>query len=502
MKQMKVWRETPKWLVFATMVVLAILIYVGIVDPIFAPEFDPQINYLIQLYRVAPLWGVGTFEVDESMVRAFNEPIVRADLCMLLGLVCLLLGIMRSINKLDGKTCYLTALFLLLFSTSSVPVLDMVADIFEPQTIIYIHRVSYFTYPIALFIFFFYIMRPSLYKWIWPLVFLPSAYSIAVWIAYLTVEGQFQIAAWLYTEFAAICFAIFLIVGMFGAAQKSLLWFMRVVSAYWGIWIISNAIMAQVGNRPFIRHGEFENGVVISAVIIVCYLVFTGTKELFTYKSEAKALDDRNAAIIETYKNLEMYMSQIARIKHETRNQFIALKMMSGNGEYQRIDRYLEDILDSYPEPVDLIPCGNRLIQSILGHNAGRARQMGFEISFDIATLPPLSISDADVVSLMMNVLNNALESCEKVHPSEKRWIAVSLEHRGSYLHISVKNALGGELKQHGNKYASTKKEKVFHGHGLKIIQGIAEKYGGFADFEHTEDSFHARVALSVVAIE
>jgi len=60
-----------------------------------------------------------------------------------------------------------------------------------------------------------------------------------------------------------------------------------------------------------------------------------------------------------------------------------------------------------------------------LGQSNQRARQINTETNIEVSVLPPISITDADAVSLLMNLLNNALESCEKIQPPDKRWIEV-----------------------------------------------------------------------------
>jgi len=499
MKQLNVWRESPIWFIFATMAVLvALLLFAneGAVTSLWTPElrsYTPSIS----LHLTSPAWGTRSGVLPLTFLG-----FVRPLLCLLLGLICLLFGITRSINKLSGKASYLLAFFLILFSLSTTEVLGIVSEIFERAPLFIIHRIVFFSYPIPLFIFFYDILRPSLHKWVWPLVFLPAAYSVSIWIIFLITGYTLPLSASIYSEFSAILFAIFLTVCIFGTLQKTHRRFMRIVAAYWGLWMILNTVLSIIGFRQFYRHNQFLTGVLISSIIIIWYLLFTGTKELFTYKSEAEFMDIRNRLIVENYQNLEIYMNQIARVKHDMRGHISAMKILLDDGEHDRLAAYLRDIQDSYLEMNELIACGNRLIQSILGHSAGQAQQLDFKISFDISPLPSLTISDVDTVSLLTNLLNNALDSCKKEPLPEKRWIAVTIKCIESHLYISVKNALSDKVKHVGDRYISTKKSALFHGHGISIIRDIAEKYDGYAQFDYNDDSFIAEVALCVVAAE
>ena len=222
--------------------------------------------------------------------------------------------------------------------------------------------------------------------------------------------------------------------------------------------------------------------------------------KIFTYKTDIQMLETKNRLLLENYKSIESYIKQIAMVKHEMLNHLLAIRILLDNGEYERLSKYLTDIQGSYIVPAEPIFCGHRLIQSILWHANQRARQINAEASIKVSALPPISITDADVVSLLMNLLNNALESCEKIQPPDKRWIEVVIKCRAPYLCISVKNALHNETRPKNSKLRTTKKDAAFHGNGISIVQDVAKKYNGFATFECSGDVFIAKAALCVVA--
>ena len=211
-------------------------------------------------------------------------------------------------------------------------------------------------------------------------------------------------------------------------------------------------------------------------------------------------LETKNSLLLDNYQSIESYIKQIAMMKHEMLNHLFAINILLDNGEHERLAQYLTDIQGSYRAPAEPLFCGHRLIQSILWHANQRARQIGTETNIEVSALPPISITDADAVSLLMNLLNNALESCEKIQPPDKRWIEVVIKCRAPYLCISVKNALYNETRTRTSRFATTKKDAAFHGHGIPIVQNVAKKYNGFASFECSGDTFVAEAALRVVA--
>ena len=493
---MKVLRETPKWIIITTMAVLVALVYFGLVRYYFKIAAVGAV--IANNDQYSTIWNNLYYAVPRSE-QTYIIYIASIFICILLGLICLFVGIARSINKLDGKTSYLMAAFLVLFTFNTFSMTEIASVIIEPGLLFIIHWITYFIYPFPFFLYIFFNLRPSFYKWTWPLFFLPVAYFIATWIAYLTAGLPFEAQDQFHTTLAVSCFILLLTIGFGGAVQKNSLWYVRIISLIWLIWIGSVVVRILLGYR-FRLHDEVVINVSVSAVVSVGYLVFDSAKEIFTYKSNIQMLETQNGLLLENYQRIESYISQISLMKHEIHSHLLAIKTLFDGKEYERIAKYLDDIQESYMEQDEPVFCGHRLIQSILSDAKHQAQQIGVKINFKVTELPSISITDSDVVRLLRNLLNNALESCEKVQPPDKRWVTVTINCQTPYLYISVKNVLNEKIKRISDNLVTTKKDAALHGHGVLIVQEIAKKYNGLANFENTEDSFSAVVALCVIA--
>ena len=498
MSWLKVLRETPKWVTIATAVVFAVMVYFEIFWNYSILSAGESIGTVANQYTT--IWD----NVSYPMPLAAQTSVIRiagSVICVLLGFICLLLGIARSSNKLDGMASYLMAGFLALFTIHTFSSLDFAAEYIHRIPLFVIRWTTYFIYPFPFFLYIFYNLRPSFYKWTWPLFFLPVANSIAVWLAFLTLGLSFDITGLWHTLLSVSCFIILLTVGFFGTVQKSPLRYTRVISIIWLVWLVFVGIRTLLGYQ-FGLNNEVIINIIVSALVSVSYLVFDGTKEIFTYKTDMQMLETKNGLLLENYQSIESYIKQIAMMKHEMLNHLFAINILLENGEHERLAQYLNDIQGSYLAPAEPLFCGHRLIQSMLWHANQRARQISAETSIEVSALPPISITDADAVSLLMNLLNNALESCEKIQPPDKRWIEVVIKCRAPYLCISVKNALHNETRPvpRNSILATTKKDAAFHGYGISIVQDVAKKYNGFATFECSGDTFVAEAALCVVA--
>lgn len=222
-------------------------------------------------------------------------------------------------------------------------------------------------------------------------------------------------------------------------------------------------------------------------------------RELAQYKSDMQIQEMKNEYLLENYQTLENHYRQISETKHEMRHHLLAIRTLLGSGEYGQLEAYLSDIEEHFSEVPDPIPCENRVIQAVLGHASRQARELGFAIEFEILPLPDLRIPDADLVSLLMNLLENALESCGRIGESSGRWIQVKLKTHQPYLCLCIRNARCGELIISGNSYASTKNAAALHGHGIAVVKKIVDRHDGIISLEHTDDMFCVEIALPVI---
>jgi hypothetical protein len=164
MRWLKVLRETPKWVFIATVIALVVMIYLGIINNYtkFSAMSQTASDYVQYPTIRNNLSPTKPAETETTITR-----IAGAITCVILGFICLLLGITRSINKLDGSTSYLMAAFLVLFTLNLLSSIDAITAYFKPTPLFIIRWVSFFVYPFPFFLYIYYNMRPSFYKWTW-----------------------------------------------------------------------------------------------------------------------------------------------------------------------------------------------------------------------------------------------------------------------------------------------------------------------------------------------
>lgn len=87
-------------------------------------------------------------------------------------------------------------------------------------------------------------------------------------------------------------------------------------------------------------------------------------------------------------------------------------------------------------------------------------------------------MNPADIYALMGNALDNALE-CVMKEEEQKRTISLHIKKSSEMVLIHMENRCSMSPEFHNGLPVTNKKEKDYHGFGVRSIRYIAEKYNG-----------------------
>lgn len=110
------------------------------------------------------------------------------------------------------------------------------------------------------------------------------------------------------------------------------------------------------------------------------------------------------------------------------------------------------------------------------------------------ALLPKPSIDDLDLCVIIGNLIDNAVESCRKIPLGEDRFLRIYLCIHRQQLYIAVTNSTRETIRKLDAEYISNKRGD--HGHGLKRIDLVVEKYNGYIRRANEPGVFSTEIML------
>ena len=101
-------------------------------------------------------------------------------------------------------------------------------------------------------------------------------------------------------------------------------------------------------------------------------------------------------------------------------------------------------------------------------------------------------MDDVDAYSLFGNLVDNAIEALKD--EAQKRVISLIIKGQGDFVSISIQNFFSKKLHFENGLPITTKKDKNYHGYGMKSIKMICEKYNGTLSINTNDNIFSVNI--------
>ena len=174
--------------------------------------------------------------------------------------------------------------------------------------------------------------------------------------------------------------------------------------------------------------------------------------------------------------------------EHEYKNQIMVISALVQKRKLEDLDRYLNKACDEIEHKTDCIDTNNVIVNAILNTKYREAKQKDVVFVLKVNDLSNLPITDEDVVVILSNLLNNALEACEKCND---KILKIKFIKENEQIVISVVNSFDGNILVVNGNYCSSKDDLSIHGMGIKNVKEVVGKYGGTCVVRHDNYMFH-----------
>lgn len=197
---------------------------------------------------------------------------------------------------------------------------------------------------------------------------------------------------------------------------------------------------------------------------------------------------------IELYNSISENFEKQRKKIHEYRNQILCIDALVSSKNYQKLEEYMGSICSGLNRGLYVINTNNVLIDAILNVKYQEAMDKNILFVIKINDLSEVRISDEDIVVILSNLLNNAIEACEQCN---EKIIKLKFVKEAEGIIISVKNTFCGKLSFRNGELITTKIEDIDeHGVGIKNIIDTVEKYNGSFVIKNNEKEFYFSIYI------
>lgn len=207
---------------------------------------------------------------------------------------------------------------------------------------------------------------------------------------------------------------------------------------------------------------------------------------------EAEVLRQQSIGQLELYNSMrENYNIQRQRT-HEYKNQIVCMDMLMKKKDYSKLEDYIGNISDGLDAQLDMVDTNNDVVNAIFNAKYYEAIKNDVLVVLKINDLSDIKISDNDIVTILSNLLDNAIEAAKQCDIG-KRIVKIKMLYEDAVLSIAVSNSYKAEPVLTEDGYIrTTKKDREEHGWGMRNVVATLEKYNAeyIIDYKNGEFVF------------
>ncbi|MDD6207693.1 MAG: GHKL domain-containing protein [Clostridiales bacterium] len=193
---------------------------------------------------------------------------------------------------------------------------------------------------------------------------------------------------------------------------------------------------------------------------------------------------------LELYENMESQYQRQRSMIHDYKNQMLCIQGLLEKEKESEVREVVRSLSQELCHSMPVVDTKHNIINVILNQKYEYAQRKGISISLLVNDLSDIQIAKKDLVVLLSNVLDNAIEACEKLNTGKKPLITFKMLKEEGQIVMSVKNPVLENVVIQKNHITTTKKDQNDHGIGLENVKEAVEKYDGILSMQCRNGEF------------
>ncbi len=223
----------------------------------------------------------------------------------------------------------------------------------------------------------------------------------------------------------------------------------------------------------------------ILIIIVAVFMILLATLILMmSVQSKERENYLREVCLYSTekfYYALQNKMETVRCYRHDLANHIQTLEWLmekeeNQEGTYKAIKSCQDNLKEKYLELKSVIYSDDELLNTFFSLKKQICDEKEIKTRIEITEGSYEEIKKVDLIGLLHNLWDNAIEACEKIVDSEDRQISFYMGKCENKIEICIQNSI---IKNEKVQFSTAKREKTLHGIGLLVIRTLVEKYNG-----------------------
>lgn len=225
---------------------------------------------------------------------------------------------------------------------------------------------------------------------------------------------------------------------------------------------------------------------VVAALTAGVFVLFNRFQML---KTENEMLLELGTLSKNHIKEMEIMMEKNRIQTHDIKHHLLILREYGQERKWDMLMSYLNELSDDILVQKKAMWTQVGILDTLLEQKKAKAESKGIAFRIRADRIGELPFSDMEISTLFSNLLDNAIEACEKIQ-DDRRWIQLNIMRKSGMLYITISNSIKGRPLEKEGKLITNKQNHQLHGYGIKSVQKIVRKYEGDFSYQIRESEF------------
>ena len=244
---------------------------------------------------------------------------------------------------------------------------------------------------------------------------------------------------------------------------------------------------------------------IMAYLAVICLCMITVTAIVWYAVSRISKDNEVSTRLLLMEQQIRLYESnilqsnvqieKISRIKHDMKNNLLCIYNLISNSKYEEARKICSEVSDNLNAIYTPIDTKNPLLNAVINVEQEKASVLNIVFTIEIADEMIEFSENSDIVSIIGNMCDNAVEYLKKHDKSNRKmWLKI-YSHNNHYI-IDCGNKIEKSVLNENPELLTSKADSKNHGKGIEILKSVAKKYNGEVKFFEKDGYFHSIMIL------
>ena len=162
---------------------------------------------------------------------------------------------------------------------------------------------------------------------------------------------------------------------------------------------------------------------------------------------------------------------------HDFQNRLLVIHgLVQQQAPAEEVLRYIERLQKIEPPSAALIKTHRIAVDIILNQKLAIAKSRDIRFSAQLDDLSGFPLADDALIIVLSNLIDNAIEACEKIEDTQARLISLKMKVEPQAAFLYIENTTAEPVRIQNNRILTTKKNPMEHGYGLQNVLSVLDQ--------------------------